>query len=64
DLRQIVAFASAHRLARLTFWAVNRDRSCAKGLSLAAGSCSGVVQAPYAFTTLLAGAAADGVGTS
>lgn len=63
DFRQLVEFASSHRLARLTFWAVNRDRSCAKGLSFAAGSCSGVAQARFAFTTLLAAAGTEGMGT-
>ncbi len=54
DFRQIVAFARAHSLARLTFWAVDRDRPCGHGRTLSAGSCSGVAQAPFAFTRLLA----------
>lgn len=53
DFQQILTFAESERLARLTFWAVNRDRPCSSGLSTTAGSCSGIDQAPYAFTDLL-----------
>jgi hypothetical protein len=55
DFQQILVFAEAERLARLTFWAVNRDRPCTGGLTLQAGSCSGIDQAEYAFTDLLTG---------
>jgi chitinase len=55
DFQQVVAFAQTQHLARLTFWAVNRDRPCGSGLSTQAGSCSGISQAPYAFTDLLDG---------
>ncbi len=53
DFQQILNFADTEHLARLTFWAVNRDRPCAAGLSTKAGSCSGIDQAAYAFTDLL-----------
>jgi hypothetical protein len=53
DFQQIRTFAETGHLARLTFWAVNRDRPCSGGLSLKAGSCSGIDQAPFAFTDLL-----------
>ncbi len=53
DFQQILNFAETEHLARLTFWAVNRDRPCAAGLSTRAGSCSGIDQAAYAFTDLL-----------
>ena len=53
DFQQILDFAQAERLARLTFWAVNRDRPCSDGLSVQAGSCSGIDQATFAFTNLL-----------
>jgi chitinase len=53
DFQQILTFAQTEHLARLTFWAVNRDRACSSGLSLGAGSCSGIDQAPFAFTDLL-----------
>ncbi len=54
DFAAIVAFAQAHHLGRLSFWAVNRDRPCAAGLS-PGESCSGIAQQPYQFTELLAG---------
>ena len=53
--RKILGFAATEHLARLTFWAVNRDRPCGAGLTTAAGSCSGIAQPPYAFTELLRG---------
>ena len=55
DFQQMLTFAQSEHLARLTFWAVNRDRSCTSGLSLSAGSCSGIEQSPFAFTDLLSG---------
>jgi hypothetical protein len=53
DFHTIVGYAQQHHIARLTFWAVNRDRACTGGLS-AGVSCSGVDQPPYAFTKILA----------
>lgn len=51
----LVGFAQRHHLARLTFWALNRDRECASPAGLAAGDCSGIAQRRDAFTKLLAG---------
>ena len=51
---QILAFAEQKHLARVSFWAVNRDRPCTGGLSEDAGDCSGVSQTPFAYTDLLA----------
>ena len=52
DLQTMLAFAQAHHLARLSFWAVNRDRPCGEGLN-AGEDCSGIAQLPYAFTDLI-----------
>jgi hypothetical protein len=54
DFQTMVSFAQANHLARLTFWAVNRDRSCTGGSTIS-DSCSGIAQTPYAFTSLVAG---------
>jgi chitinase len=51
--RTILAFAELHGLARFTFWAVNRDRSCTGG-ETHGEDCSGISQQPYAFTDLVA----------
>jgi hypothetical protein len=51
---EILAFAEQKHLARISFWAVNRDRPCTGVLSAADGDCSGVSQAPFAFSDLLA----------
>ncbi|GAA2247407.1 MULTISPECIES: chitinase [Kitasatospora] len=53
DFTTIYNYATAHHLARFTFWAVNRDRACAPGGS-AGDSCSGIGQSPYAFTKIVA----------
>ncbi|MDH6125628.1 chitinase [Kitasatospora sp. GP82] len=53
DFTTIYNYATAHHLARLTFWAVNRDRPCASGSS-AGDSCSGIGQSAYAFTKVVA----------
>jgi len=51
---QILAFAERKHLARVSFWAVNRDRPCTGGLSENDGDCSAVSQAPDAYSDLLA----------
>ena len=52
DFRTILAYVRQHHLARLTFWAVNRDRKCQWGSG--SDSCSGIQQAPFAFTKIVA----------
>ncbi|MFE4974155.1 chitinase [Kitasatospora sp. NPDC056651] len=51
DFQTVLDFATAHGLARYTYWSVNRDRQCAgnvdPGLS---GSCSSVAQSDWDFT--------------
>ncbi|WP_327682281.1 carbohydrate-binding protein [Kitasatospora sp. NBC_00458] len=51
DFQAVLDFALAHKLARYTYWSVNRDRQCPgtvdPGLS---GSCSSVVQNDWDFT--------------
>ncbi|MFD9129440.1 carbohydrate-binding protein [Kitasatospora sp. NPDC059571] len=51
DFQAVLDFATAHKLARYTFWSVNRDRQCAgtvdPGLS---GACSSVAQSDWDFT--------------
>ncbi len=53
NLETILGFAQSHHLARLTFWAVNRDRQCAGGEN-SGEDCSGIAQAPYAFSDVIA----------
>ncbi|GAA4882071.1 carbohydrate-binding protein [Kitasatospora terrestris] len=51
DFQTVLDFATAHKLARYTYWSVNRDRQCPgtvdPGLS---GSCSSVAQNDWDFT--------------
>ncbi|MET9612605.1 chitinase [Kitasatospora indigofera] len=54
DFTTIADYAKAHHLARFTFWSVNRDRQCPSGTP-AGDACSGISQAPYAFTKIVAG---------
>src|SRR5438034_2749032 len=51
DFQTILGYAQQHHIARLTFWSINRDRSCGSGSD--ADSCSGVSQQPYAYTKIL-----------
>lgn len=53
DFNTILSYARSHHIARLTFWAVNRDRSCDSGGG-AGDSCSGVSQSPYDYTKIFA----------
>jgi chitinase len=53
DFRTIAAYAAQHHLARLTFWALNRDRGdCG---STSTDSCGGISQGTYDFTAVVAG---------
>ena len=53
DFETMLAFAEQNRLARFTFWAVNRDRQCEHGEN-DGEDCSGISQQPYAFTDVVA----------
>ncbi len=53
EFAQILAFAGEEHLARVSFWSVNRDRPC--GGEAPEEECSGIQQAPLAFSALLAG---------
>ncbi len=55
DFQTILAFAAEHHLARVSFWAVNRDRPCLGSEAAPEEECSGIAQQPLAFTGLLAG---------
>ncbi|PWI41911.1 chitinase [Streptomyces sp. ICBB 8177] len=54
DFRTVAAYAARHRLARLTFWSVNRDRPC-PGAYRTDDTCSGVAQRDWDFTKVLVG---------
>jgi hypothetical protein len=55
DMRQILAYAQAHHLARFTYWSVNRDRQCAvPEPGSTSGTCSSVTQTPWEFTRIVA----------
>jgi hypothetical protein len=52
DFQTLLAFAQEEHLARFTYWAVNRDRTCEHG-ETDGEDCSGIAQAPFAFTELV-----------
>lgn len=54
DFQTILTYATAHHLARVTFWMLDRDRSCPTGTP-PGNSCSGIDQTPWEFTSLTAG---------
>ncbi|WP_285646847.1 hypothetical protein [Lentzea sp. NBRC 102530] len=51
NFRDIVTWANSKHLARVSFWAVNRDRGNCGAMS---SSCSGISQQTYEFTKALA----------
>jgi carbohydrate binding protein with CBM4/9 domain/fibronectin type III domain protein len=50
---QIRDWANSHHIARLAFWAVNRDRPCPGGGVVS--NCSGIDQSNWQFTSITAG---------
>ncbi|MEU0006858.1 carbohydrate binding domain-containing protein [Streptomyces sp. NPDC006314] len=50
---QIRDWANSHHIARLAFWAVNRDRPCAGGGVVS--NCSGISQNNWQFSSITAG---------
>ncbi|MEV7199589.1 carbohydrate binding domain-containing protein [Streptomyces griseoluteus] len=46
-------WSNAHHIARLAYWAVNRDRPCAGGGVVS--NCSGIDQSTWQFTSITAG---------
>ncbi len=59
DFTTIINYAHSHGLKRLTYWSVNRDRSCLAVYGTTdpgtKGDCSSVTQSPWDFTKLFAG---------
>jgi chitinase len=59
DFTTIINYAHAHNLKRLTYWSVNRDRSCQPIYGSVdpgtKGDCSSVTQNPWDFTKLFGG---------
>ncbi|MFG2037509.1 chitinase [Dactylosporangium sp. NPDC048998] len=51
DFQTVLDYATSHRLARYTYWSVNRDRQCPDpNQSTTSGTCSSVPQAAWEFT--------------
>ncbi|WP_034592507.1 ricin-type beta-trefoil lectin domain protein [Hamadaea tsunoensis] len=50
DAQLLLTFAQQQHMARLSFWAINRDFGCAAGTL--SGTCSGISQANYAFSNI------------
>jgi hypothetical protein len=53
DVREVAAFARAHRLPLVTIWAIQRDNGDCPG-ALDSDSCSGLRQPDFLFSSLLA----------
>jgi len=54
DAARIAAFARAHGLPEISIWAIQRDNGGCPG-TIDSNSCSGIKQAPWAFSHLLDG---------
>ncbi len=53
--KHLVEYAKQHKLGRVSFWALNRDRACTGNVGWVDGKCSSVAQQPYDFTKIIAG---------
>ena len=50
---ELQTFARANGLGRISLWSANRDRPCPSGaVGFVAGNCSGIAQAPNAFSAV------------
>jgi chitinase len=50
----LLGYATAHHLARMSFWSLNRDRVCTGNVGWVDGKCSSVSQQPYDFAKIIA----------
>jgi chitinase len=52
DFQTVLDYATSHKMARFTFWSVNRDRQCTPpdNNGTTSGTCSSVTQSAYDFT--------------
>ena len=54
DFNTMLAYAKRYHIQRFTFWSLNRDRPCG-GMNISEDTCSGIPEAPYKFTKIIAG---------
>jgi len=55
DAQQLLTFARQRHVGRLAMWSVSRDKQCSGGVTpWADPTCSGVLQAPWAFSKVFA----------
>ena len=52
---QVYNFAVAQGIGRLSYWSAERDFECSGGADVNSNTCSGVVQSPYEYASLLMG---------
>jgi len=52
DAQQVLQFAQQKNIARLAMWSMSRDQSCPNNGAYVAPDCSGIVQAPWAFSNV------------
>ncbi|GAA4486874.1 hypothetical protein GCM10023191_013890 [Actinoallomurus oryzae] len=55
DAQQLLTWATAHGLGRLSMWTVTRDNPCTSDTSVASDTCSGLDEDPGVFTKILQG---------
>ena len=51
DASTVLAAAQSAGIGMLTFWSTGRDQQC-PGAPVVSGTCSGIIQSPWAFTTI------------
>lgn len=53
NAQELRAFADQKKAGALSFWSINRDKSCPNNANILSETCSGVTQSPYQFSTIL-----------
>ena len=56
---QVYDFAVSQGMGRLSYWSAERDFECSGGADVNSNTCSGVIQTPYEFASLLMGSTAS-----
>lgn len=52
DASAVLAFAQEMQIGSLSFWVISRDNGGCAGSNVPSDTCSGIAQAPYAFTNI------------
>ena len=52
DASTVLSAAQSGGIGMVTFWSTGRDQECPGGAAVVTGTCSGIIQSPWAFTNI------------